>query len=261
MGPHLPDDHPRAESLRVRHLITDGLEKNIVTQTGLIAHGRGEAYDYLLGEETAPAAHQAIEVAVALMLLADRPVISVNGNIAALVPVELVELSEILNAPLEINLFYRAAGRVEAITRHLEHHGAKNILGNDPAHAAEISELSSLRRVVDARGIKIADVVLVPLEDGDRTEALVREGKKVIAIDLNPLSRTSLAAQVTVVDNVLRALPLMIARARTFLDQKSREELADVVENFDNAANLAQMLEEIRHYLSKFAREKIPARK
>ena len=31
-----------------------------------------------------------------------------------------------------------------------------------------------------------ADTVLVPLEDGDRTEALVKMGKTVVAIDLNP---------------------------------------------------------------------------
>lgn len=50
-------------------------------------------------------------------------------------------------------------------------------------------------------------MVLVPLEDGDRTEALRRMGKTVIAIDLNPLSRTSRAANITIVDNVIRAVP------------------------------------------------------
>jgi 4-phosphopantoate--beta-alanine ligase len=56
------------------------------------------------------------------------------------------------------------------------------------------------RRMVDPDGIYIADVVLVPLEDGDRTEALVKMGKKVIAIDLNPLSRTSQKASITIVE-------------------------------------------------------------
>ena len=34
--------------------------------------------------------------------------------------------------------------------------------------------------------------------------------KKVIAIDLNPLSRTAKAATITIVDNATRALPAMI---------------------------------------------------
>ena len=48
-------------------------------------------------------------------------------------------------------------------------------------------------------------MVLVPLEDGDRCEALVAAGKQVLAIDLNPLSRTSMMATVTIVDEVSRA--------------------------------------------------------
>ncbi|NIM45309.1 MAG: DUF137 domain-containing protein, partial [Nitrososphaeria archaeon] len=64
-------------------------------------------------------------------------------------------------------------------------------LGVGETSSARIPELRSERRKVDARGIYSADVVLVPLEDGDRTEALRRMGKSVIAIDLNPLSRTA----------------------------------------------------------------------
>ena len=56
-------------------------------------------------------------------------------------------------------------------------------------------------------GIYSADVVLVPLEDGDRCEALVNMGKTVIAIDLNPLSRTARSATLTIVDELTRALP------------------------------------------------------
>ena len=33
--------------------------------------------------------------------------------------------------------------------------------------------------------------ILVPLEDGDRCEALVNMGKTVVVIDLNPLSRSA----------------------------------------------------------------------
>ena len=49
--------------------------------------------------------------------------------------------------------------------------------------------------------------MLVPLEDGDRCEALVTAGKTVVTIDLNPLSRTSRTATLTVVDGLTRALP------------------------------------------------------
>jgi 4-phosphopantoate--beta-alanine ligase len=52
-----------------------------------------------------------------------------------------------------------------------------------------------------------ADVILVPLEDGDRCEALVDMGKTIIAIDLNPLSRTARKATLTIVDELTRALP------------------------------------------------------
>ena len=52
-----------------------------------------------------------------------------------------------------------------------------------------------------------ADVILVPLEDGDRCEALAGMGKTVIAIDLNPLSRTARRATLTIVDELTRALP------------------------------------------------------
>ena len=70
--------------------------------------------------------------------------------------------------------------------------------------AAVIPELQSERRRVDLSGIMKADTVLVPLEDGDRTEALVKMGKTVVAIDLNPMSRTARSANITIVDNAIR---------------------------------------------------------
>ena len=68
----------------------------------------------------------------------------------------------------------------------------------------EIPELESNRRIVDPDGIFIADVVFVPLEDGDRTIALKKMNKKVITVDLNPLSRTSISSDISIVDNVVR---------------------------------------------------------
>ena len=82
----VPRSHPRYWSLRTRDDIVTGVEKGVTSIHGLIAHGRGEAFDYLLGERTHGFAHDAIEAAAALLLGAGFPVISVNGNAAALVP-------------------------------------------------------------------------------------------------------------------------------------------------------------------------------
>ncbi|HIN08360.1 MAG TPA: DUF137 domain-containing protein, partial [Candidatus Poseidoniales archaeon] len=52
------------------------------------------------------------------------------------------------------------------------------------------------------------------LEDGDRCQALVEMGKRVITIDLNPLSRTARTAHVTVVDELTRVLPQLVVAVR-----------------------------------------------
>jgi 4-phosphopantoate--beta-alanine ligase len=41
----------------------------------------------------------------------------------------------------------------------------------------------------------------------------VKNGKQVITIDLNPLSRTARTAQITMVDNLTRCLPLLVEAA------------------------------------------------
>ncbi|MEM0454732.1 MAG: hypothetical protein QXM81_02735, partial [Nitrososphaerota archaeon] len=46
-----------------RERIVKGLTSGIVVPEGLLAHGRGEALDYLLGEETTPVAMEAIKAA------------------------------------------------------------------------------------------------------------------------------------------------------------------------------------------------------
>jgi len=92
--PEIPADHPRYASLMTRHRIEAGVEKGITSQQGLIAQGRGEAFDYLLGERTIPSADRAARAAAATLLLAEQPVISVNGNVAALAPTETVALAE-----------------------------------------------------------------------------------------------------------------------------------------------------------------------
>ena len=81
---NIPSNHPRAKSLYIRELLVTGFRNGLVTPEGLIAHGRGEAFDYLLGEHTTEVAHDAAKAASSTLLLAKYPVISINGNVAAL---------------------------------------------------------------------------------------------------------------------------------------------------------------------------------
>lgn len=239
----IPPDHPRAKSLYTREILVDGYRRGLVAAEGLIAHGRGEAYDYLIGERTTKTAQRAIRAAAAMLLLSRRPVISVNGNAAALCPREMVELAKATSAAIEVNLFYRTEERERAIKAELEMYGADKVLGVGLRASATIPELQSERRRVDPDGIYSADTVFVPLEDGDRTEALVKIGKTVITIDLNPLSRTAKAAHITIVDNIVRAMPAIVEAAREIKGSRS---LKKIVDSFDNKKNLHESLKIIR---------------
>lgn len=236
---NIPKSHPRYGSLRLRHKLVDGLRMGYVAEAGLIAHGRGEAFDYLMGEKTLKKALEAEKAAVALLLISKNPVISVNGNLAALVPRDIVRLAGLLNAKLEINLFYRTPKREKLIEGVLRGCGAKEVFG--VGGRGKIPYLDSERGKVDPGGIQVSDTVLVPLEDGDRTEALIAMGKKVISIDLNPLSRTSQTATVSIVDNVVRAIPNMIELAGE-LRGFGKGELKAVVNDFDNKGNLEKIV-------------------
>lgn len=231
----MPESHPRYQSLLTRHQIEDGVEKGITSRQGLIAEGRGEAFDYLLGERTIPSAEHAERAAAAQLLLAEHPVLSVNGNVAALVPDELVELAESVNADLEVNLFNRTEERIHAIAEHLREHGAGEVKGLTADEV--IPGLDHERAKVDSDGIYSADVVLVPLEDGDRARALAEMGKTEIVIDLNPLSRSPQAAAIPIIDNVMRALANIIEAAQELKDSP-REELEAILEEFDPDAAL-----------------------
>lgn len=250
----IPPNHPRRESLLLRERVVEGVREGYVAMQGLIAHGRGECFDYLIGEETIPPALNAERAAVAAMLLAKHPVISVNGNVAALVPGEVIELAKLVNAKIEVNLFYRTREREELIAKVLRKYGADEVLGVGDDASCTIPELFSERRRVSCRGIYIADAVLVPLEDGDRTEALRRLGKVVIAIDLNPLSRTSRAASITIVDNVVRAIPNMVRLARE-MHSLGRDELMKILADFNNDENLRETIKYIVNRLIKFVSE------
>jgi len=85
--------------------------------------------------------------------------------------------------------------------------------------------------------------MLVPLEDGDRAEALVKVGKVVIAVDLNPLSRTSRTATVSVVDEVTRAIPNIERYVRELReDVRGRRKLIDTYDNMENLRAVARRM-------------------
>lgn len=240
----IPKNHPRYESLLLREKVKDCLKAGILSEVGIAAHGRGEAFDYFLGEKTTEEANRAIKTAAIMLCRANNPVISVNGNTACLVPGEIVELSKILPLKIEVNLFYRTVEREIKIKKRLEKHGATNVLGVGINANQFIPELDSLRGRVSNKGIFTSDVVIVPLEDGDRALALKKMGKKIITIDLNPLSRTSLCSDVTIVDNVVRALPKLIEEIKKFKDKGIEEDLI-----FDNNENIKKSIEIMRNNL------------
>jgi len=251
--PLIPKSHPRAKSLLIREKLVDGFDNGLVAKEGLLAQGRGEAFDYLLGEKTGKAATQAIRAAAAQLLVAKMPVISVNGNIAALCPKQIVKLSKQIKAKLEVNLFYSNEKRKQAIIKTLKKNGANEILGSKINSSKRLSGIDSARRIVDKDGIFVADVVVVSLEDGDRTMALRKAGKTVITFDLNPLSRTSQTADITIVDNVTRAIDLLIAESKK-LSKKNQNTLQKIIDNFDNKKNLRDNIFQIKNNLTRRAK-------
>ena len=220
----------------------------MIVPQGLIAHGRGEAFDYILGERTTLAASAATWAAAALLLIAEWPVISVNGNTAALAGREIVRLASTVSASIEVNLFHRSLAREKLIARHLKKLGAIEVLGVGSSASRTIGGIASPRARVDPNGIGKADVVLIPLEDGDRAQALEDEGKKIISIDLNPLSRTSLVASVSIVDNVVRAIPALIKASRK-LKKLDHHQLRTRISKFNNDSNLENAIAQIVEYL------------
>jgi len=239
---NIPKSHPRFVSLSIREKIVKGYNDGLVAKEGLLAHGRGEAFDYLVGEKTTKTAKAAIRAAAVKLLSAQNPVISVNGNVAALCPKEIVQLAKATKAKIEVNLFYYNEDRKKKIEKSLKKAGAKQVLGTNPRSYRKIGGLDSPRRIVDKDGIFAADVVLVPLEDGDRTEALQKMGKTVITFDLNPLSRTAQKADITIVDNVIRGMRLLVSACK-----KSKRKSS----NFNNKKSLARAVSEIKNNLKR----------
>lgn len=239
---HIPKSHPRAKSLYIREKLVDAFDAGLVAKEGLMAHGRGEAFDYLIGEKTSKSAKKAILAAAFMLKNAQNPVISVNGNMAGLCPKEIIQLAKAVGAKIEVNLFYATNSRRQKIYSTLKKNGAGKIYGMDKKNSTKLSGLDSARRIVDRDGIYSADVVVVPLEDGDRTLALKKAGKKVITFDLNPMSRTAETADITIVDNVVRAINHLIKSCKNPRQIK-----------FDNKKNLALAIKEIKTNLTKRA--------
>lgn len=241
---NIPRSHPRYVSLMTRERISKGMKKGLVHETGLIAHGRGEAFDYLIGEGTQGFAEEAEKAAAACLLNAEKPVISVNGNVVALVPDEIVDLSKCVSGKIEVNLFHRTKKRMNLLIDELKEHGATKVYGEKAD--AVIPGLEHDRGLCEKDGIFSSDVILVPLEDGDRCQALKKMGKKVIAIDLNPLSRTAKTADVTIVDNVIRAVPNIQKWV-----EKLRKEDKKTLEDIENSWNNEEKLKESLSFISK----------
>ncbi|MBI2597977.1 MAG: DUF137 domain-containing protein, partial [Candidatus Diapherotrites archaeon] len=127
----IPKNHPRAKSLEQRKQLEEGLKKGITATAGLVAFGRGEAFDYLLGEKTTKTAKKATTAAAAALLLSKKPVISVNGNTAMLAPKEIAWLSKTIDAPIEVNTFYQPKKRRKLIAKYLQEFGIR-ALGTRP---------------------------------------------------------------------------------------------------------------------------------
>ena len=237
----IPKDHPRYKSLMTRERLAEMVQRGLVTPTGLISHGRGEAYDYLMGECSNGPALNAERAAAAHLLKARNPVVCINGNAAALDAPNLIALAKAVPAKVEVNLFHRTPERMERIISYLESEGAEEVLGREPDR--RIPGLNHDRALCTDEGIFSSDVILVPIEDGDRAEALVSMGKVVISIDLNPLSRTSRKATVSISDEMTRALENIMR----FIEELRGDEEAilKILDGYSNTENRRNSIEAI----------------
>lgn len=86
----IPDNYFCKVFLEIREKIIVGYISYEVVIVGFFVYGCGEVFDYFIGEKTNDLARHAIRAAVVVMLFANHPVISVNGNVCALVPEETV---------------------------------------------------------------------------------------------------------------------------------------------------------------------------
>jgi 4-phosphopantoate--beta-alanine ligase len=231
----------------MRKRITNGMKLGLATEAALLAHGRGEAFDYLLGEKTHSFALDAIQTASALILCAKHPVLSVNGSSASLAGLEIAELVNIYDPlTVEVNLFYHSDERSQRIAQHLRELGVSHVVESCSESSLELTDIQHARRRMHPEGIAQADVVLVALEDGDRCQSLVDAGKTVIVIDLNPMSRSAQTGYVTIVDELTRVLNCLALQIKI---DKNEEQitLQKRISEYDNGKILTSAINSIRN--------------
>ena len=119
----IPESHPRYQSLKTRENLVAAAHAGVVSYEGLTSHGRGEAFDYLFGEKTSASALAAEKLAAAVLLAAKHPVLSINGNTAALAAAEIADLQKASGAQVEVNLFHRTEERLKKVNAVLEEAG------------------------------------------------------------------------------------------------------------------------------------------
>ncbi|MCQ2086317.1 MAG: phosphopantothenate/pantothenate synthetase [archaeon] len=240
----ISQSHPNYKTLIIRERLAKMVDNGLVDKTGLISHGRGEAFDYLMGGKTLEPSLESEKVAAAHLLKAKKPLICVNGNAAVLDAEKLIQLANTIPAPLEVNLFHRTEERVEKLIEYLESKGGKNILGKLPT--AKIPGLDHSRALC-SEDLYNCDCILVPIEDGDRAEALVNMGKVVISIDINPISRTSKTATVPISDEMSRALTNIIIFIKVLKGRNN--EIDSLITSFSCTQNRKAVLSEISKFL------------
>ena len=113
--------------------MAEGVKKGYTSSQGLIAQGRGECFDYLLGERTTAlgrGGHESSRGPAAPGGAAGAERQRQRGR--ALAAEEMVALADALSIPLEVNLFHRSEERVKKIADLLREKGAKEVLGEHP---------------------------------------------------------------------------------------------------------------------------------
>jgi len=103
----------------------------------------------------------------------------------------------------------------------------------------KLSHIASDRAKRRQNGIFQADVVFVPLEDGDKAQALTKLGKTVLTVDLNPLSSNcSSKVPLQSSNEVTRAFKNLVSFAKHWKSETNHDELDLLKTTFDNLENL-----------------------
>ena len=147
----IPDSHPRKASLLARAKLTEAASQGLLAESALIAHGRGEAFDYLLGEKTSESASLAIRETAARLLKAERAVISLNGNTTVLAGEQAIRAAAIIGCPVEVNIYYRTPERMEILISTLENLRL-NVANQDPPLGWDDSQWPDIVNSVDILG-------------------------------------------------------------------------------------------------------------